>query len=364
MKRTNLFIFAAVLALLAAALACSFNFSSASIEEAWTSFDQDGAQRTTVYEQGDTFYAIVVLDNAPDETVVKAVFIAVDVEGEEPNTEIDLGEVTTGSGQAYFSLSPAQLWPAGQYKVDIYMDDEFDRSLSYQVKGSVAPAPPTPAPTKPQAPPPPTSPPEAPPTKAPETSPLGNPDASAPGEVFFETEFEDSENWYIMEVPETEEYEAYTERSVLYIQVDTTETTVYALYKMDLNNPDVRLEADVETVAGPNRNNISLVCRATEDGWYEFSMNSGGYWYIWKYEDGKFTKLRDGASTAIILQKAKNQLEATCIGSELILYVNGVKMGSVQDSSFRGGGQAGISVTTFDIYGAGVEFDHFKASVP
>jgi len=332
MKRTNLLIFAAILTLLAAALACSFNFSSASIEEAWTSFDQEGEQRTTVYEQDDTFYAIVVLDNAPDETVVKAVFIAVDVEGEEPNTEIDQAEVTTGSGQVYFSMSPAQLWPAGQYKVDIYMEDEFDRSLSYEVQGSVAPAPPAPEPTEPQALPSPTLPPEPPPTKAPESSPIGNPDASA--------------------------------RSVLYIQVDTTETTVYALYKMDLNNPDVRLEADVETVAGPNRNNISLVCRATDTGWYEFSMNSGGYWYIWKYEDSKFTKLLDGASTAINLQKAKNQLQATCIGNELILYVNGVKMGSVQDSSFRGGGQAGISVTTFDIYGAGVEFDRFKASVP
>jgi hypothetical protein len=120
----------------------------------------------------------------------------------------------------------------------------------------------------------------------------------------------------------------------------------------------------VETIAGPNRNNISLVCRASNDGWYEFSMNSGGYWYIWKYENGNYTKLLDGASTAINLQKAKNQIKATCINRDLTFYVNGIKMGSINDNTFRGGGQVGVSITTFDIAGAGVEFDWLSAIVP
>ena len=126
----------------------------------------------------------------------------------------------------------------------------------------------------------------------------------------------------------------------------------------------MRIDADVETVGGPNRNNISLVCRATSEGWYEFSMNSGGYWYIWKYENGDYSNLAEGASYSINLQKAANSLSATCIGRELTFYVNGVTMGSATDNTFKDGGQVGVSVSTFDVAGAAVEFDLLVASVP
>jgi hypothetical protein len=139
---------------------------------------------------------------------------------------------------------------------------------------------------------------------------------------------------------------------------------VYALYDLDLVPPDVRIDAAVETVSGPNRNNISLVCRATDAGWYEFSMNSGGYWYIWKYENNEYTMLASGASTRINLQRAQNELIATCIDTELTFFVNGSEMGSVRDNRFKNGGQVGVSVSTFDIAGAGVEFDWFAATVP
>ncbi len=195
-------------------------------------------------------------------------------------------------------------------------------------------------------------------------SALGNPDASASGDYFFSTDFENSDNWYTFSVPKTDNYDASLDTSRLYLEVNDVDTTVYALYDMDLNSSDVRIDAGVETVSGPNRNNISLICRATESGWYEFSMNSGGYWYIWKYDNKDFTMLNSGASNAINLQKAKNELIATCIGVDLTLYVNGTKMGSARDNQFKSGGQVGVSVSTFDIPGAGVEFDWFSATVP
>jgi hypothetical protein len=39
-------------------------------------------------------------------------------------------------------------------------------------------------------------------------------------------------------------------------------------------------------------------------------------------------------------------------------------MGSVKDNTFKGGGQVGVSVSTFDFPGAAVEFDRLVASVP
>ena len=116
-------------------------------------------------------------------------------------------------------------------------------------------------------------------------------------------------------------------------------------------------------MAGPNRNNISLVCRATGDGWYEFSMNSGGFWFIWRYDDDGFASLEEGGSTAINLQKSKNHLTAVCQGDTLTLYVNDEEVGSTSDGKFTEG-QVGVSVTTFNIQGAGVEFDNVIVSIP
>jgi S1-C subfamily serine protease len=190
------------------------------------------------------------------------------------------------------------------------------------------------------------------------------PNASSSGDFFLATDFDDADNWYTFAVPESDDYDASVDNSTMYIEVGGRNSTVYALYDMDLVPADVRIDAGVETVAGPNRNNISVVCRATVDGWYEFSLNSGGYWYIWKYENGEYTQLANGASNAINLQKKKNEMIATCIGNDLTLYANGSELGSVSDNRFKGGGQVGVSVSTFDIAGAGVEFDWFTASVP
>jgi S1-C subfamily serine protease len=190
-----------------------------------------------------------------------------------------------------------------------------------------------------------------------------NPSATASGDSFIETEFDDTEGWYVFTVPESDKYEASYQNSRVYLQVDQADTTAYMVYN-DFVPADVRVDTSAETVFGTNRNNISLVCRATDAGWYEFSMNSGGLWFIWKYDNGQYTELTRGASKAINMQKAANELTATCIGTELTFYVNQTKMGSVRDNRFKDAGQVGISVSTFDIPNVGVEFDWFVASVP
>ncbi len=190
-----------------------------------------------------------------------------------------------------------------------------------------------------------------------------DPNASASGDVIMSTEFEDTEYWYTFAVPEESSFDASYQNSRVYIQVDSTDTTAYMVFDEFLS-ADVRVDTLAETVFGTNRNNISLLCRASEAGWYEFSMNSGGLWYIWKYDNGQYTELARGASKAINMQKESNELTATCIGSELVFFVNETEVGSVRDNRFKDSGQVGVSVSTFDIPGVGVEFDWFVASVP
>jgi hypothetical protein len=123
-----------VLALLA--MACGFNVSTANFANAFMSADSDGNQPTTVYGQEDVFYAIVDLANAPDDTVVRAVWFAVDAEGEEPNTQIDDVSVTSGDARLTFDLTNAtgMIWPTGTYRVDLYLNDELKTTLNFSVQ--------------------------------------------------------------------------------------------------------------------------------------------------------------------------------------------------------------------------------------
>jgi hypothetical protein len=135
MRTTSKAILLFVLMLALAGLACGFSASTANISAAFMSLDEAGAQRTTTYAQTDTtFYAQVQLDNAPDDTVVKAVWTAVSAEGTDPNFVIDETSLTSGSAPLTFSLTNDGLWPVGGYKVDIYLNDELTNTLAFTVQ--------------------------------------------------------------------------------------------------------------------------------------------------------------------------------------------------------------------------------------
>jgi len=141
--RKSLFFVVAVF--LATILACGFSVSTANISAANMSADSEGEQPTANFAQDDTFYAVVQVDNAPDDTTVKAVWVAVDVEGVDPDLVIGEKELA-GGGTLTFSLSNAddKLWPVGDYKVDIYLNGELDRSLPFAVAGDAVVEEPTP----------------------------------------------------------------------------------------------------------------------------------------------------------------------------------------------------------------------------
>lgn len=131
--QTRLLLILAVLIL--AAIACEGSFSTANIGDTWMSFDEDGTQETTTFGQSDVFHAQVELNNAPEDTSVKAIWIAVDVEDTEPNFEIFEYEYVGSDGRIIFDLSQSSsLWPLGEYRVDIYLNGEFETSMTFYVQ--------------------------------------------------------------------------------------------------------------------------------------------------------------------------------------------------------------------------------------
>ena len=134
MSRNKVSILFVLLALLLASLACDFSASTASISDAHLTKNEDGSGETTVFAQDDIIYCIAELKNAPDDTVVKTDWIAVDVENTEPNFLIDSVELTTGSDTLTFDLSNTGLWPLGEYRADIYMNGELITGLAFSVQ--------------------------------------------------------------------------------------------------------------------------------------------------------------------------------------------------------------------------------------
>ncbi|MFO7945161.1 MAG: hypothetical protein R6U51_12775 [Anaerolineales bacterium] len=134
MKRKDFKLALVASILMAVTIACGFSFSTANFDSTKMALDPEGEQPTTVFSPQDTFYAVVDLENAPDDTAVRAEWVAVDVEGEESDFMIESTETTTGSNQFHFYLENDSPWPAGDYQVNLYINDELQETLEFQVQ--------------------------------------------------------------------------------------------------------------------------------------------------------------------------------------------------------------------------------------
>lgn len=135
--RSKFSILLAVLVLIASTLACAVG-NELSLTNARMSFDSDGKNVTTKFSPSDTFYAVADLANAPKDTKVDAKWIAVNIPGEQANSvfkEMNYVTDTDGfSGIVYFKLSNDSGWPAGSYKVELYLNGTLTQTLEFTVQ--------------------------------------------------------------------------------------------------------------------------------------------------------------------------------------------------------------------------------------
>jgi hypothetical protein len=131
------------------------------------------------------------------------------------------------------------------------------------------------------------------------------------------------------------------------------------------NFSDVRVEADVTTLAGPKENRIGLMCRYQHGNYYFFIISNDGYYAIGKFINNQATLLGQEemqASTAI-LSDAANHLQADCVGNTLTFTVNKTQIATVQDRDLQSG-DIGVLAGTFSQPGVDVAFDHFVVTQP
>ncbi len=223
-----------------------------------------------------------------------------------------------------------------------------------------------------QVPPTPVPPTPVPPTNTPVPTATQGVITYSSGDTIFFTDFDgvsdwDAE-WVHFSIPDDAEYIAYKDDGVMHIEIPTTNTEVVVLYEPLYfeSGSDVYVETSFQNMGTHNINNISVICRASEEGFYEFSMLSGGLWYIWYYDGatGNFRSLNDGG-IADLDYDAPHTIGASCIGNSLTFYFDGekVKNGTIKNSMLTEG-WTGISVYAYEWKDVKVDFDYFGIMAP
>ena len=132
---------------------------------------------------------------------------------------------------------------------------------------------------------------------------------------------------------------------------------------------DVVVQVQAQQVGGPDDNAFGIICRYQNDqNFYLFLISGDGYYVIAKYQTGSPVQYISGEgqfqySDAINQGNALNSLEASCIGNQLTMKVNGILLTTVTDPTFVRG-DIGLGASPFDPGTAVIEFDDILVTAP
>ncbi len=133
---------------------------------------------------------------------------------------------------------------------------------------------------------------------------------------------------------------------------------------------DVIINVKSTQVSGVDDNAYGIICRyQDEQNFYLFLISGDGYYAIGKYSGGNdpITYLtQDGQyqqSEKINQGTASNDIQASCIGNELSLAVNGEPLLTVSDSEF-GAGDVGLAASALQQGTVEIAFDDFRVFTP
>jgi len=215
------------------------------------------------------------------------------------------------------------------------------------------------------------------PTSPPESTVAATEEPASQSEQFFTDEFNSEGNWKYFLINGSNSTIAREDDPKMSVAIAnsllTFDLNAEGLWVYDLYQPfeydNVKLETRVIN-RGVNNNNVSLICRYTESGWYEFNIANNGLYTILAASvnaNGKvvYNLIFNGGSTAIKSGKETNEYTAICNGRELSLFINGKEARTVTDNKFvLTSGKVGVSVSSFNVLPVTVDVDWVKISQP
>jgi hypothetical protein len=128
---------------------------------------------------------------------------------------------------------------------------------------------------------------------------------------------------------------------------------------------DVRIEADVTKLNGPDENRMGLMCRYQNGNYYFFIISNDGYYAIGKFIGGQTILLGESAMkfSESIETASINHLRADCIGDSLTFYINFNLIAGATDADLQTG-DVGLLAGSFTEPGVDVLFDNYVVMQP
>jgi hypothetical protein len=152
---------------------------------------------------------------------------------------------------------------------------------------------------------------------------------------------------------------------VVHISPQKDEVWAY-LINNEFKYTDVQVEV-VTTNMGNNANGVSLVCRYSDKGWYEFRISNDQTYSIYAFGPGgevpkEGIELFTGGSKKILAGNVKNVYTATCKGKELSLDINGTQVKTTNARYDFPEGNIGIGFSSPKKLTVDLEFESAKIS--
>ncbi len=173
----------------------------------------------------------------------------------------------------------------------------------------------------------------------------------------------------LVENPQDEpKVSVHIEDGFLKFKIDKNYQYVYVTYD-PYTYTDVRVDVRAEN-RGVNNNNVSIICRYTKEGWYEFNIaNNGLYWILYAQmkpsKQVSYSLIANGGSNKIRMGKDVNEYTVICKGRTLQLFINGYETKTLTENRFAlREGQVGVSVSSFNVLPVQVDFDWVRISQP
>jgi len=149
-------------------------------------------------------------------------------------------------------------------------------------------------------------------------------------------------------------------------RIELPEKDLYFYYDFTgFSYENVRLDLRADN-RGVNTNNVSLTCRSSQDGWYEWSVGSGGDWYLYAVTD-TYNLISNGGTLFLKQGKEVNEYSMVCKDKTISMFINGqeIKQSPITDNKYGlREGSVGFNISSLNIVPVIVEVDWFKISEP
>lgn len=187
---------------------------------------------------------------------------------------------------------------------------------------------------------------------------------SLPDDVTFREEMDEdiTANWGVKVIYGLEEQLLLSQESgrVRIESLPNPNDVNFVFLNKDKNYKDVVVQMEVEYLESSD-SFVGVICRASEEGWYEFRINNQCYYEVLKYDQYLKDQGKDAYENLVGVQlrspiinsgKNKNIISLSCVGDQLKAFVNGEQVFKdrlplvLEDDDFKEG-TIGFSVAAF-----------------